>query len=515
MIEKILPTTVVESRIAALAESMLPGKRPSFHAFTYAGDHLVYDLLTGSVLEVSEPFFQVLRGIELREPAGEVRARLSAWDDDDVELLIDELETLHSAGLLRTEDTSRVAEIERLVADSLVQHHPRKMMLMVQSNCNLKCTYCYEVQSGFHSTGTGMDYETGVRSIEFLIQRSGRRPDVEITFFGGEPLLNFDLIKRLVDYSKSREAETGKAFYYQVTTNGTLLTDEIIAYMVEHEFSVMLSIDGPPELNDRHRVDLGGRGTGAKAIEWGKKLVEAQRAAGLREAMVRVTLTHQNSDGAAVESYLRSEGFGRVMLGSSNGRANKNDEFDLTPQDNQRTRDASDQTIAAYVTWLEGRGPRPSEAHNLEQGVAQFLPSLQGPSTAPSIRCGVGRNMQAITRDGKIYPCHRYAGEDAFLLGDLETGLDETKLRDYYDRLLGVKEEHCSKCWARITCGGQCPWYISDEGGAILEPDEESCNGIRGGHERLIYLVHKLRQHGRLQDLRVEVESDPADRSEA
>ena len=511
MIEKTLPTSVVESRLAALAESILPGSRPSFHAFRYRDDFIVYDLLTGSILEVSEPFFEILNGIELREPASSIRSRIAAWPDDEAEALIDELAILHEAGLLQTEDTSRIAEVERLVAESLVAHRPRKMMLMVQSSCNLKCTYCYEVQSGFHATGTKMDLETGKRSVEFLIQRSGNRPDVEITFFGGEPLMNFKLMQELVDYSKSREAEVGKRFHYQVTTNGTLLTDEVIAYLVEHEFGVMLSIDGPPELNDRHRVDLGGRGTGAAAIANAKRLVEAQRAAGQREAMVRVTLTHENSDGQAVERYLRAEGFERIMLGTSTGRANHKESWDLQPEDLDHMRTEIDRSVDAYVDWLEGAGPRPESATQVEKGVRHLLPSLQAPTTAPSIRCGVGRNMQAVTRDGKIYPCHRYAGEDAFLLGDLEGGLDETKVRRFYDSLLGVKEEHCSKCWARITCGGQCPWYISDPSGAIVHPDEPSCDGIRGGHERMLYLIHKLRQSGRIEDLRAGVGQDELD----
>lgn len=503
----------LEDRLEQLAAALRPSKRPSFHAFECEDDRLVYDLLSGSVLEVSQPALQLLQGIEARLAPAQILASVQLEGEsaeareEALNALVDELYCLHDAGFLRTEDTSRVAEVERLVAESLMAHSPRKMMLMVQSNCNLACTYCYEVQSGFHSTGTRMDYETGVRSVEFLIQRSGRRRDLEVTFFGGEPLLNFELIQQLVDYCKSREPETGKRFCYQITTNATLLSDEMLAYLVEHEFSVMVSIDGPPDKNDLYRVDLGGRGTGAKAIANAKRLVAAQREAGVREAMIRVTLAHGNSDSGAVDRYLRQQGFRRIMLGASTGRATQKGEWDLQADDLEAMSASAGESVREYAAWIAGEAPRPEGASQLERGIQHLLPSLTHPSTEPSIRCGVGRNMQAITRDGKIYPCHRYAGEDAHQLGTLEEGVDPDKLRAYYDSLLAVKEEHCAKCWARITCGGQCPWYISEENGSIVHPDEESCAGIRKGHERVLFLIHRLRKAGRLDDLRNSVPS--------
>jgi uncharacterized protein len=155
-------------------------------------------------------------------------------------------------------------------------------MLLVQTSCNLRCSYCYEVQSGFHAKGRAMDLDTARRAVELLIQRSGERPELEITFFGGEPLMSFGLIQEVVSYCRGRGAELGKRFYFQLTTNAVLLDDPKIEFLVAHEFSVMVSLDGPPELNDLHRVDLGGRGTGERALANARKLVAAQRAAGIR-----------------------------------------------------------------------------------------------------------------------------------------------------------------------------------------------------------------------------------------
>ena len=489
------------ARVDRLARRFRPGRRPTFHAFRYRDVNLVYDLLTGSILEPTDPVFAILEGIEKGDRATEIIASAGV-PEPELDGMLDELEQLHEAGFFRSEESSRAQDLERLVADGLMAHHPRKMMLMVQSNCNLRCTYCYEVSNGFHGTGSRMDRQTGIDSIELLIERSGERKELEITFFGGEPLMNFPLIGELVEYCRARGEEIGKRFHFQLTTNATLLTDEIISFLVANEFTVMVSIDGPPEKNDLHRVDLGGRGTGAVALANARKLVAAQREAGLREAMVRATMTHENHDAEALEAFFHEQGFARVMLGVSSGRADGKEPWDVQTEDVESMSESGSRAIDAYADWVRGQGERPTQAGSVERGLHEIMRALTQPTTAPSVRCGVGRNMQAVSRDGKIYPCHRYAGDEAFLLGTLEEGLDEQKLRDYYDALLRVKEEHCSSCWARITCGGQCPWYISNAEGEILHPDEESCDGIRNGHERLLYAVHELRKAGRIGDLR-------------
>jgi uncharacterized protein len=489
----------LEQRLSALACLIVPGPRPSYHVFEYQGDRLLYDLLTGTLLLLSPSSFRLLAEIETRAPAREILAKYSDEETAALQAIIDEVGAIHSAGLLRSEHETTPHERAKAIR-GLMAHRPRKMMLMVQSNCNLACSYCYEVVNGFHKTGKRMDFETGRRSIEFLIRRSGNRRDIEVTFFGGEPLLNFPLIRQLVDYCRSREAETGKHFTYQITTNCTLLDDEIIAYLVEHKFSVMASIDGPPELHDIHRKDLGGGGSGAIAVENAKRLVIAQRRAGVREAMIRATMSHENHDGRVLSEYFAAQGFTRVMLGASDGRVGERAPYDIQLEDIADLHSEHEQSLVNYLSWLDGTGPRPNNAGQVQRNLGPILRALQEPNTEPQIGCGVARNMQAITRDGKIYPCHRYAGDDAYQLGTLEDGLDPAKVHSYYDALFKVKEEHCSRCWARITCGGQCPWRISKVTGEILHPDVESCNGIRSGHERQLWFAHQLQRRGQLME---------------
>lgn len=488
------------------------GTRRGFHVFRYQGDRLLYDLATGSLLAVSEPAMRVLAELESERPLEDFVAGLAPTELEAIGKALEEVVQLHEAGLLRVEPDATPVDRERTIR-GLENHHPRKMMLMVQTNCNLACSYCYEVQNGFHATGKRMDLETGKRSVEFLIQRSGPRQDIDITFFGGEPLMNFELVRQLVEYCDARGAELGKRFGYQLTTNCTLLNDEMIAFLVKHEFGLMLSIDGPPELHDIHRKHLGGAGSGAVALENARRLVAAQRKAGVREAMIRATMTHENHDARALTAFFTAQGFSRIMLGASDGRGGERESWDIQVDDVALLHEQHEASVEEYLAWIDGRGPRPDDHKQIDRNLGPILDALRQPDPTPRIGCGVARNMQAITRDGKIYPCHRYVGDEPFQLGTLEEGLDPAKVRAYYDALMRVKEEHCSHCWARITCGGQCPWHISTRSGEVLNPDTESCDAIRRGHERQLWLVHQLQKRGRLpesdsEEMRGEIERE-------
>lgn len=180
------------------------------------------------------------------------------------------------------------------------------------------------------------------------------------------------------------------------------------------------------------------------------------------------------------------------MLGAANGRVSERGEWDIDESDSAELEDGFTKLVDDYADWLDGKRPAPPGAVSMPRNLNKIKNALEHPDSAGSIGCGVGRNMQAITKDGKIYPCHRYAGEDNFLLGTVENGLSREKVEEYYRSVLSLKDDHCSKCWARITCGGQCPWYISSSDGTVGHPDEQSCNGIRSGHEKQLWLLHRI-----------------------
>jgi uncharacterized protein len=462
-------------------------ERTTYHCYSYRGDDLVYDIATGSVLAPDRATFVLLRGLE------------QAWDDERILAevaavtgaaslaeIAREVGLLHRLGMFQLTPLDSPQTRDRDV-QNLLGHHARKMMLLVQTSCNLHCTYCYEVSSDFHFSQKGkMNLETAKKCVDALVVRSANRPRVEITFFGGEPLANFPLVEQVVAYCGELAESTGKEFSYLMTTNATLLDAHKIEFLVANRFAMMVSLDGPPETSDQVRKDLGGKGVAEKATANAQALVAAQVEAGLRPALIRATMSHLNHDKEAIEEYFSEHGFDRTMLGTSTGRAHAKTEADLTAEDIGELANQQDVRIDRYVTWLEGKGPAPHRSE-LERGLNWVAGKLESGEGA-RIGCGVGRNVLAQTADGTYYPCHRYAGEEAYELGNLETGLDRGRLERFYRELLDGYDGHCSKCWARVLCGGQCAHYVSRPDGTIGEPDEQSCNDIRTGMEKLLWL---------------------------
>jgi uncharacterized protein len=278
-----------------------------------------------------------------------------------------------------------------------------------------------------------------------------------------------------------------------MTTNAVLLDDEVVRFLVDERFAVMISLDGAPERNDRNRVDLGGRGSGERALANAKKLVAAQRAAGLRPATIRATMTPGNHSLLAIGAELEGEGFGRIVIGASVGRAHAKGPHDLGAAEAADLEREFELVIDQTLAWLDGEGKKPA-GDSLAKLLARLEESLARPRLRPGIGCGVVRNMQAVTADGTIYPCHRYAGEQGYALGTLERGLDPERVEGYYREILDGFDRHCSRCWARFTCGGQCPWYLSRPDGHVGLPDAASCDAIRASTEKQLWLFDELRR---------------------
>lgn len=468
-------------------------ERTTYHAFEYRGRRMVYDLWSGSLLDVRPGAFALLAALERDATFAELEAEVVAAEPAaDLAALAREVEHLAGLGFFALEHLDTDAEIEGRV-QSYLRQPPNKMMLLVQTSCNLACTYCYEVTNGFHKNGGTMDLETAKRSVEFLIRRAEHRPELEITFFGGEPLMAFRRVREVVDYCRSREAATGKTFAFKMTTNATLMTDEIVRYLVEQRFVVMISLDGDPAAADSIRVDLKGRGTTERAVANAKKLVAAQRAAGLLEASIRATMAPGNHSLTRIKRYLEAQGFQRIVIGAAMGRAHEKGPKDLGPNEMDQLAAEFEGNIQDHVDWLEGRAGLP-QGENLNEALRGVKRALKDPAGKGSVGCGVGRNMTAIAADGKLYPCHRYAGETKYELGTLEQGIDVERLRSYYREILKGYQQHCSHCWARFACGGQCAWYLSRPDGHVGSPDEDSCNRIRSGLEKRLWLFNETRE---------------------
>ena len=249
------------------------GERPKFHAFEARGEWLLYDSGSGTILAVEAGVGRLLAAVEAG--AGEERiAQLALEEGVTIEALNEELLELYVLGLFRAEEAETPLDRKRMLA-ALRGHKQRNLMLMVHTSCNLACSYCYELGTGFHGSGGAMGIERAIELVEDYIERSGKRRQLAVTFFGGEPLLNFPVVQQVVEYLERRGEELGKSFSWSLTTNGTLLSDEHIAYLVRKGFTVMVSLDGDPKKADRHRVDRAGKGATARALDGAERLVRA------------------------------------------------------------------------------------------------------------------------------------------------------------------------------------------------------------------------------------------------
>ncbi len=481
-----------------MLHSDLTGGRPVFHVFSLHGDIILLDARTSQAVFVDHLIYELLQlveeGMSLDE-AGTISA--TRFGEEAVSQAIEDLIVLRDQlGFFQLETLSTPDALQRRV-ESLNRHHPRSMMLLVSRSCNLKCTYCYEVVHEWHRPGDRMRATDMRVAVDEFIARSGPRKDLKITFFGGEALLNFDLIREAVAYAREAARQAGKSVYFTLTTNGTLLTEEIDEFLVDNEFGVMVSLDGEEEAHDRYRRDLGGNGTHDVITTNVRRLLERQLKAGVLPLKLRATLTRENADAEPVREYFESFKGARQEIGvtteavSSATRADVDwserpdlqDDLETKAQDALEAilRGANNHIVAAFAGQLR----------DIHEAIQLSPP----PTMAEPKLCGLGRNMRAVTPSGDVYPCHRFVGMDEYRLRD---GFEEPeeheqgRARTLYRKILELFENHCGKCWARFRCGGLCTWYLADPSGTLQPPPAKQCDGIRASWERAIWLYMQL-----------------------
>lgn len=480
---------LAERDLVASFSRLFASDRPVFHAFEREGERLLYDLGSGSLLSLDGPSYCLMRGMEDGLSAEEIqRGLVDTWGADPAAVLA-QAEELYGLGLFRGEAPEH-PDSTSAVRESMHRHRPRNAMLLVHTSCNLACTYCYEVAAGFHSTGSSMPAATAEKIIDDYFERSGGRERLVITFFGGEPLLNFPVVRSSVAYAQKLAQSLGKWVGFSITTNGTLMDDEVVEFLVAHKFTVMLSIDGDPEKADIHRKDHGGKGATAKSIANGLRLVKAQRSAGIREATARATLTQENSSPEETRQFLRSAGFRRVVVGASSGRAGVKQPWDVQAD---AVEEGHVRQRALYREYVD-QYPAVDDDRFSEIRVAQkrLRDGLTRPTPALEIGCGVGRNMLAYTESGAIYPCHRFVGDEGHIVGHLDKGgVDRGRLDEFYKAVQDAKDKKCSVCWARSVCQGTCPWSFSTPDGGVVPPDEKGCDSLRSSFELQLWAHSK------------------------
>jgi len=359
----------------------------------------------------------------------------------------------------------------------------KALCLHVSHDCNLRCRYCFASTGDF---GTGhrmtMDFETAKKAIDFVVERSGKRRNIEIDFFGGEPLMAMDTVRRTVEYARSLEKEHDKCFRFTITTNGMLLNDENIAYINQEMSNVVLSLDGRPAVNDHMRPTPGGQGSYDIIVPKFQKLVSGR---GTKDYYVRGTFTRENLDFAQDVMHLADLGFKHVSVEPASGPAE--DPFAIREEDLEQV----EREYEELARRLLDREKPVNFFHfnvDLEQGPC-VIKRLRG--------CGAGCEYVAVTPEGDIYPCHQFVGKEKYKMGSVLDGTLDLRVSEQFSNLNIYTREDCKECWARFYCSGGCSASNLIVNGDIKKPNRTACEMQRKRLECAIALqaVHAGRTY--------------------
>jgi uncharacterized protein len=411
------------------------------HCYKLCGNNIVLDIASGSIHSVDDVAFDAISIYE-KESEDEVISRIMEKHPeitkDEVFELISDIEQLKSRGKLFSADTFAPAA-------KTVRRAPLKALCMNVSHlCNMTCAYCFAGRGEYGGSGELMSFETGRRAIDFLMEKSESQKNLDVDFFGGEPLLNWGVVKDLVNYARKIEQGSGKRFRFTLTTNGLLVDDDVIDFANREMHTVVLSLDGRPHVNDALRKLPDGGGSYSDVVPKFKNFVEARRGKGY---YIRGTFTRCNLDFSNDILHIADLGFSELSMEPAVSKPGE--PHALTMSDLQ---DISRQYEILAVEMLrrkrQGRGF--TFYHYL-------LDLTKGPCVHKRISgCGVGTEYLAVAPDGKLYPCHQFVGDVRFLMGDVWRGVVNNKQRDEFSNCDIYSRAECRDCWARMYCSGGC-----------------------------------------------------------
>ncbi len=433
------------------------------HSYKLGGLNIVLDVYSGSVHLVDEVAYDIINMYEesaTEQIVEEITGKYNNVTKQDVIDCCEDIETLKSQGKLFVPDTfESMAGALKQKTSGVV----KALCLHVAHTCNLNCEYCFASQGKYQGERAVMSFEVGKRAFDWLIENSGTRHNLEVDFFGGEPLMNFDVVKELVAYARSIEKEKGKNFRFTLTTNGLLIDDDVIDFANKEMSNVVLSLDGRKEIHDKYRVDYNGNGSFDKIVPKFQKLVNAR---GGKNYYMRGTFTHQNPDFLKDIETMLDLGF--TELSMEPVVCAKGDPSELTPED-------LSVVMEQYEKLAELMLKRDKE--NKPFTFYHYMIDLTGgPCIYKRISgCGSGTEYMAVTPWGDLYPCHQFVGDEAFKLGDIWNGVTNKKIQDSFAACNVYARHECKDCWARLYCSGGCAANAYHATGEITGIYKDGC----------------------------------------
>ena len=409
------------------------------HKYTMHNTNIVMDISSGAVHVFDAAAFDVVDLYKTKSKEQIIEALSQKYDGQAILDAYDEIVQLESEGLLFSEDAYSEA-IKTWERTPVV----KALCLHICHDCNLRCKYCFASTGSFGGHRTMMDVETGKKAIDFLIEKSAGRRNLEVDFFGGEPLMNFDVVKQIVEYARIREKETGKNFRFTITTNAIMLNEDNKEFINNNMHNVVLSIDGRKETNDRMRPRVDGSGTYDSILPKIKDLADSRNQ---DRYYVRGTFTRENLDFSKDVLHLADEGFKQISIEPV--VAAKDSGYDIREQDLEKLFSEYEMLADEYVK----RG-KTDEGFNF----FHFMIDLkQGPCVIKRLGgCGSGHEYLAVTPEGDLYPCHQFVGDENFKMGNVHQGEFNSDFQKSFQKSNVYSKKECSECWAKFYCSGGC-----------------------------------------------------------
>jgi uncharacterized protein len=417
------------------------------HQYKLGGYNIVLDICSGSVHVVDDIAYDIIALFEKHEKNEVVSSVFAKYEGtegvnkEDIFALYDEIVGLKNSGELFTPDTYEpMADKLKAKTSGVI----KALCLHVAHTCNLNCSYCFASQGKYHGERALMSLEVGKRALDFLIENSGTRHNLEVDFFGGEPLMNFEMLKDLVAYAREIEKKHNKNFRFTLTTNGVLIDDDVIDFANREMSNVVLSLDGRKEVHDRYRIDYAGNGSWDRIVPKFQRLVNAR---GHKDYYMRGTFTHANPDFLKDIEKMLELGFNELSMEPV--VCAKGDKEELTDADFPILCEQYEKLAELMIK--KRKEGKPFTFYH-------YMIDLQhGPCIYKRISgCGSGTEYMAVTPWGDLYPCHQFVGDEAYKLGDIYNGVTNLeKQKEFADCNVYARKE-CKDCWAKLYCSGGC-----------------------------------------------------------
>ncbi len=438
------------------------------HQYKNNGYNIVLDVNSGSVHVVDDLVYDVIPVVEaalgdglageaLQERAADQLA--GSYETEEIKEAVLEVLELKEAGMLYTEDIYQNYIIDFKKRQTVV----KALCLHIAHDCNLACKYCFAEEGEYHGRRALMSFEVGKKALDFLVANSGNRINLEVDFFGGEPLMNWQVVKDLVAYGRSLEEPHNKKFRFTLTTNGVLLDDEVLEFANKEMANIVLSIDGRKEIHDLMRPNRGGFGSYDLIVPKFQKVAES------RDQMnyyVRGTFTHNNLDFSEDVKHLADLGFKQISV----------EPVVAKPEESYAIRE---EDLPGLLEEYDRLAVELLKRHKEGKGVNffHFMIDLEGgPCVAKRLSgCGSGTEYLAVTPWGDFYPCHQFVGQEEFLMGNVDEGIKRTDIRDEFKTCNVYAKEKCKNCFAKFYCSGGCAANSYNFHGSINDAYDVGC----------------------------------------